>query len=68
MFQIVSESGRREMNLQISGKIFLFSEESIVSELNGMGSTNAESKKRLSYVRLQHSVDNERRKKLHSNM
>jgi len=35
---MVSESGiRREMNLQISGKIFIFSEESIVSELNGVG-------------------------------
>jgi len=37
VFQIVSESGRKEMNLQISGKMFLFSEESIVSELNGVG-------------------------------
>jgi len=37
VFQVVNESGRREMNLPISGKISIFSEESIVSELNGVG-------------------------------
>ena len=37
VFQIVSASRRREMNLWISGKMFIFSEETIVSELSGVG-------------------------------
>jgi len=37
IFRIVSESRRREMDLQISEKIFIFSGESIVSEFNGVG-------------------------------
>ena len=37
VFQIASESGRRKMNLQISGNVFIFSEESLVFELNGVG-------------------------------